>query len=518
MAKVTILKAKVNQPAKLRIVGYGRVSSNSKDQENSLDNQVSFLKQATKYYPDTILTEIYLDEGITGTSKDKRDDFNRMLYDARQHKFDRILCKSVSRFARNTTELLESLRELTHLNVSILFVSEGLDTAVIQGELLLTIIGYYAQSESMLKAETSRKAFQMQAKLGIYHFRVPPYGYDRDQNKNLIVNEYESNVKKRILKDLLSGIGINSIAKCLDSEGVPPPKRAKKWHPAIVSAIIQSEVNCGNVLLQKRYNDEFPFKQKKNRGQKEKYYLQDTHEPIFNKEDYEKIKQVFDIKHTLFNCEHIERKRYALTGKVQCGNCGKIMHHKIVHRGKPYESVKWCCEIHEMNKNSCSQKYLKEEVIQQAFITLFNKLKTNYQHILVPYLDALNSLNLTVLDDEQMCLYAEENARIFKQTHELTALKAQQKIDSTFYYEKMAILNQERAKIQEQRKIITEKSMEQFDIKMTQQLIEVLERYSGIMIDYEEAMILALLKKVVVYEDHLDFQMMNNLQFTEPIM
>ena len=226
----------------------------------------------------------------------------------------------------------------------------------------------------------------------------------------------------------------------------------------------------------------------------------------------------FCIKHTLFNCEHINRKRYVLTGKVHCGSCGQIMHHKIVHRGKAYESVKWCCEVHDKNKELCSQRYLKEEIIQKAFITLFNKLKTNHPAILVPYLHSLQNIESNVFDDRCLRQCAERNTQILKQAHELTSLKTQKKIDSTFYYEKIAALNQERMQIQEQRKIITEKSMEQFDIKKTQQLIEIFEKYSGIMIEYEEVMVLAILKKIIVYEDHLDFQMMNNLQFTEPIM
>ena len=172
--------------------------------------------------PDWELADIYADSGITGTSIDKRDEFKRMLEDCRAGKIKRVLVKSVSRFARNTIELLETTRELKELGVVVVFEEQGIDTSQMLGEMQLTMFALAAQEESTSISKNMRWSYQKRMESGQYITNSAPYGYTLNSSRGLTINSEESKVVKPIFDLYLSGKGKREIVQILNQEKIPP--------------------------------------------------------------------------------------------------------------------------------------------------------------------------------------------------------------------------------------------------------------------------------------------------------
>ena len=174
---ITIPAANQETARKLRVAAYTRVSSNSKDQEHSFAAQNAYFSKLITDNPDWELADIYADQGITGTSIDKRDDFLRMMEDCRKGRIDRILVKSSSRFARNTKESLAAVRELKSLNISVYFEEQNIDTAQVSGEVLIAMFAALAQRESEAISERVRWSYRVRMSKGRFSTCKAPYGY-----------------------------------------------------------------------------------------------------------------------------------------------------------------------------------------------------------------------------------------------------------------------------------------------------------------------------------------------------
>ena len=174
---ITIEATEKSQDIKLRVAAYARVSSASDDQLNSFAAQNKYYTSLISAKDNWSMVDIYADEGITGTSVEKREDFKRLLADCRRGKIDRILVKSISRFARNTKECLESIRELKSLGVSIYFEKENIDTATMSGEMMTALFASFAQAESESISGNMRWSYQKRMQSGAYVPSSVPYGY-----------------------------------------------------------------------------------------------------------------------------------------------------------------------------------------------------------------------------------------------------------------------------------------------------------------------------------------------------
>lgn len=197
---ITIPAANQETARKLRVAAYTRVSSNSKDQEHSFAAQNAYFSKLITDNPDWELADIYADQGITGTSIDKRDDFLRMMEDCRKGRIDRILVKSSSRFARNAKESLEAVRELAALGVSVYFEEQNIDTAQVSGEVLIAMFAALAQRESEAISSRRRWSYQLQMRKGRFNTYQAPLGFMRVDGKLEIVPE-EAAVIRRIFEE-----------------------------------------------------------------------------------------------------------------------------------------------------------------------------------------------------------------------------------------------------------------------------------------------------------------------------
>ena len=213
---------------KIRLAVYCRVSSDSEDQMHSFANQIRYYSTYVRGHPEYELVDIYADEGITGTSMERRDEMNRMLNDCKGGRIDRILTKSVSRFARNTEELLLSVRMLKEIGVSVYFEEQGIDTAKLSAEMILTMPGVVAQQESISISENMRWSYRKRMERGEFNCCKAAYGF-RMIDGLLEIFEPEAKVVRWMFRLALRGIGRQSIANLLTAKNISTPSGGKIW-------------------------------------------------------------------------------------------------------------------------------------------------------------------------------------------------------------------------------------------------------------------------------------------------
>ena len=240
MPEIRVIEPIIFAPAeKLRVCAYARVSSDSTDQRNSFASQVNYYTKYIQAHEGWTFVDIYADQGITGTSALKRDEFLRLMRDCRQGKIDRILVKSVSRFARNAQDCIEAVRELRQLGVTVYFEKEHINTANMSNEMFLSMMSAFAQEESISISKNMRKGAVMRMKNGTFRLSQAPYGYYLDEKGILIVQQEESKIVQRIFGNFLSGMGIQEIAAELQKEHIPKLNGEPIWSYLKMPKIIQ---------------------------------------------------------------------------------------------------------------------------------------------------------------------------------------------------------------------------------------------------------------------------------------
>ncbi len=306
----------VENKAALRVAAYCRVSTDEDAQSSSYELQLQHYREMIDNNPDWALVDIYADEGISGTSVKKRISFLKMIEDCNLGKIDMIITKSVSRFARNTLDCLENVRNLKALNppVGVFFETEGLNTLESKNEFTLGIMSLVAQGESEQKSASIRWSIIQRFKKGIP--MIPTHsllGYDKDRFGNLFIVLEEAEVVKYIYASYSDGLNAREIASALTEAGIPTVKGREVWTSAGVLGILRNEKYCGDVLMQKTYTiDCFNHKAVKNTGQVPQYRLKDHHPAIVTRDDWLEVQE--NLKHRRHSSRNkeiiIEKKLY----------------------------------------------------------------------------------------------------------------------------------------------------------------------------------------------------------------
>lgn len=274
MAKIIRIESKKYQPFECRkkVAAYARVSRDTERLMHSVSAQISYYNSLIQKNPNWEYVGVYADEGITGTSMEKRDEFQKMLEDCESGKIDLILTKSVSRIARNTVDLLEIVRYLKELGIEIYFEEQNISTMSGDGELMLTILASFVQEESVSMSQNIIWAKRKQYEKGIMSSTSVPYGYRYNpETRAPIIEENEAVIVKEIYSDYLDDMSVYQIAKKLNEAGIPSPG-GTNWLPNTVKRILENINYTGNMLFGKFYSDG-PLTQKhtKNRGERPMY-------------------------------------------------------------------------------------------------------------------------------------------------------------------------------------------------------------------------------------------------------
>ena len=422
--KVTVIDPAAPEKAKLRVAAYARVSSDSADQLNSYLAQVDYYTRHIGENPDWELADIYADEGISGLDTRKRDEFNRMLADCRAGKIDRILVKSMSRFARNTRDSLRFMRELMRLGVTIRFEKENIDTGKLSSEQTATIYAAFAQMESTGHSSNMRLSVRMRMEKGIFTPSSMPYGYRLNGLEPEIVPE-EAGVVRQIFALALQGQGHTDITKWLNGSGINRGHGRERWHCSMVSYILSNRFYTGDSDWQKTCaTDTLPIQQVKNRGQKPRYHVEDDHPGIIDREDFQRVQELIAARKERFYRGSTPSDS-AFTGHIFCGHCGCICRKKVT-RGV----IHWVCNRHNDSKDLCPIPQIPEAALTAATLRLHNKLALHAAELLQPLLDQLRDIREQKLrSNSKLSDIDKEIANISGQNLVLTRLNSKGCID-----------------------------------------------------------------------------------------
>ena len=328
--------------SKLRVAAYCRVSTDKDDQTNSLISQRKYFADYITHHDDWVLSDVYYDEGISGTQTKKRAGFNAMIEEAMQGEIDLILTKEVCRFARNTVDTLSYTRKLKDNGVGVIFTIDNIDTRDSDGELRLTIMASIAQEESRKTSERVKWGQKRRMEQGIV-FGRNLIGYNV-RNGELAINEEEVPVVRAIFhKYTNEGKGTHVIARELSEEGLRP-KRVKLWSATVILRALRNEKYVGDLCQKKTFTPNYLTHAKKyNRGNEEMVYLKDHHEPIIDRDLWNRTQEELLRRAPTEEMKSKHSNRYWCSGKLYCGMCGQryVSRTKKLKNGTTYKA--WRC-------------------------------------------------------------------------------------------------------------------------------------------------------------------------------
>ena len=379
---------------KRKVAAYARVSTDRDEQVASYEAQVDYYTNYIRERKDWEFVDVYSDEGVTGCNTAHRDGFNKMVEDALAGRIDLIITKSVSRFARNTVDSLSTIRKLKDNGCECYFEKENIWTFDAKGELLITIMSSLAQEESRSISENCTWGWRKRCADGKVAVPFKRFlGYDRGDDGNLMVNEEQAKIVRKIYGYFLQGRSPYQIAKLLTEEGIPTPGGKKVWGKAVVQSILTNEKYKGDALLQKVYTTDFlTKKKKKNEGEVPQYYVEGNHEAIISPE-------VFDRVQILMQAREPGKNRNSsasiFSSKIKCGDCGCWYGSKIWHSNDKYRKVIWQCNHKFDGEEKCSTPHLDEESIKQVFIQALNRLGEERELIITGFEEIRDTAFLT---------------------------------------------------------------------------------------------------------------------------
>ncbi len=352
------------KPLKLvRVAAYARVSADKDAAFHSLEAQTEYYEDYVYAHPDWQLVDIYSDNGISGTII-ARPEFQRMLDDCRAGKIDLVITKSITRFARNTVVLLETVRELKKLSIDCYFEKENMHSISPDGELLLTLLAMYAEEEARSASENQKWRIKKKFERG------EPWvgrmlGYRLGDGKLEVVPE-EAKLVQHIFTSYLSGMSMTAITKQLNAQRVPAPF-SDSWGRISVMRILTNEKYSGDMILQKRYRPDFRTKKDIiNRGQVRKYEVTNSHTAIIPREQFQQVQAEIARRKEMYTFSITEsgsHPQYLFTGLVSCGQCSGSYIHRNAGKGK-YKHPTWACRRnYELGKAVCPAQAIPETIL-----------------------------------------------------------------------------------------------------------------------------------------------------------
>lgn len=368
-------------PQKLRVAAYARVSTEQDEQQSSYEAQVDFYTRHIQSNPNWEFASVFADEGITGTNTKKRDGFNLMIQKALNGEIDLILTKSISRFARNTVDTLQTVRELKAAGVEVIFEKENLHTFDPKCEVMLTVMSSLAQEESRSISENVRWGKRKSMRDGNVHLAYSHFlGYRKGDDGRPEIVEEEAEIVRLIYNMFLGGKTIRHIADHLTAQGTPTPAGKTKWSVSTVKSILTNEKYKGDALLQKTYTVDYLTKEvRKNDGTVAQYLVENSHEPIIEPETFDLVQE--KLKKHCANRSKI-RSSHPFANRILCGDCGMFYGHKVWRNRKNGERFDiWYCNHKYSQAERCQTPFLREDEIRSAFeVALKQKgdLKTEY--------------------------------------------------------------------------------------------------------------------------------------------
>lgn len=373
MRKINKIEPKVLQmPTRKKVAAYARVSMESERLQHSLSAQVSYYSGLIQKNPTWEYVGVYADDGVTGTKAEAREEFNRMLADCEAGRIDIILTKSISRFARNTVDLLSTVRHLKELGISVRFEKEHIDSLSEDGELMLTLLASFAQEEVRSLSDNVKWGTRKRFEKGIPNGKFQIYGYRWDGD-HLVIEPEEAKIVKLIYDNFLNGLSAETTEKQLAEMGVKSYK-GQHFGNTSIRQILGNITYTGNLLFQKEYVvDPISKKSKINRGELPQYWVENTHEAIIPMEVYQAVQAEKARRRELGALANWSINTSCFTSKIKCGCCGKS-YQRSNRKGRKDPNANytiWICGTRRKSGNAhCRNKDIPEAMLKQACTTV----------------------------------------------------------------------------------------------------------------------------------------------------
>lgn len=515
----------------LRVVIYARVSTEHEAQLSALDNQVDWYDKILLEHPEWDLIEKYIDEGITGTSVNKRPQFLRMIEDAKHKKFDLIITREVSRFARNTVDTLQYTRMLKKYGVEVYFISDNIKTFEGDGELRLTIMATLAQEESRKMSLRVRAGVKTSMEKGVVWGNGSILGYDK-VGKELVVNKEQAKVVRRIFDQYLRGKGYCEIARTLEEDGILTATGKKHWHHNVIKQILDNSIYCGIMTYHKEYvRDYLEQKKIKNYGEIPRICVRGNHEPIISEEEFESVQKIRASRRYSDEGPHEKhlkggRKQSKTTigALLEC-ECGASMNRTTWSNYKDRVASGYYC----YNRSQKNKKYSQDmpvcsvKTVSERFVTVMaNYIFTDFMRDKAVRRDILSkaayktvSLNYDYHEREKQERIKEELLVCQKEKKRLLKLLQEQRIspgafstsDSEINY-KISQLETDLLNLTSRQSPITPEISKSTIKELDAELKQIVKEYKGT--DVPDSVLFRFVERIVVHPDSFDWYLCVN--------
>lgn len=509
MAQVIEIPAIGREQKTLCVAPYCRVSSNSDDQLHSYAAQIDYYTKKVNACPDWELVDIYADEGLTGTRMEKRDDLDRLITDCKKGKIDKVLIKSISRLARNTADSLTILRDLKLLGVSVQSEKENFDTAELTSEMLLMLWSNHAQAESTSISQNQRWSYQKRMRRGEFITCQAPYGYILN-GKMLTIEESEAETVRWIFQSFLDGMGTTPIALALNKANITTPDVSPSWNHTSIQYILKNEKYIGDTLAQKTYtSDTFPFQSRINRGERDQYYIRNSHPAIITRDVFEKAQTLLETKRSA----PVERKRYSLTKMIVCGICGSGFQRRVTVNGY----VCWVCWKHNHQHMECCMPRIAESSIYEAFIRMVNKLREHHGVVLEQALTQFEDLQrVSRSENARLISVRGKLATLSEQAHMLNSLRADGLLDDETWQLKSNAIALKRAELQKEQYLLMRDDALTEAIDGLHELINTIQNIQKPLVAFDADTFSEMVERTTIHSaEKIAFQLIGGIEIIE---
>lgn len=432
---------------KLRVTDYARVSTDHLEQKKSLQNQVEHFEQYIKENPNWTYIPGYVDDGITGTSDIKRDNFMKMIEDARLGKFDLIVTKEISRFSRNTLDSIKYTRELLSYGVAVLFVNDNINTAQSDSELRLTIMASMAQDEIRRLSERVKFGMNRAIERGEILGNDLFYGYKKDRDSGILnIIEEEAKIVRRIYElYAVEQLTLSKIAKALNNEGLKTCQN-KKWCISTISRMIENPKYKGYYCGRKSEIVDYMTKKIKyfEKGDWVIYEDKIRIPPIVDEDLWDRANNRLMLRKKAFMMrkedKNIYKNRYLYSAKIYCAKHNTVFHRRKFRKNK--KDITWVCSLYLKNgKTSCDSPNIRESELDEIFKDLISKLQIDSIDIVNTLISYYKNLEIDTGIDEEISSIENKINNLYTKKDKILELTIQGGLSNDEFYERNNLFN-----------------------------------------------------------------------------
>ncbi|SDA29548.1 Site-specific DNA recombinase [Ruminococcus sp. YE71] len=481
-----------------RVAAYCRVSTDQDEQQNSYQVQISYYTDYINRNPEWCMAGIFADEGISGTQTKNRTQFGRMIRKCRQGKIDLILCKSISRFARNTVDCLGYIRELKSLGIGVIFEKENIDTLNMTSEFIISLYGSFAQAESESISKNVTWGIEKQFREGKVRYNMSTVlGYRMgDDGKPYIVEE-EAEIVREIFKMYLDGMTLNTIAEILTAKGAKRRNGSSEWQKNNIRVILRNEKYVGDAILQKTYTkDCITHKRLINYGDRTKYLIHDCHVPIIDRDTYNRVQQEIARRNSVQQKSTRTKTEqgkysglYALSEIMVCGECGS-QYRRVTWTSHGHKLIVWRCinRLDHGNRYCKCSPSLNEEKLHNAIVGAMNEIYKSDSS----FLDMIEqNIGCAITESDELghaiTKIEDRLTEIEKVRDDLIQLVTAGSIAIESSDDKFKALGEEESYLRTQLTALKTKSDNSNDIRlMLKTISDELKKYSGSLLEYDD--------------------------------